>query len=68
MPYIASMRFSTGFALLLCLVTSAFATAQKKQAPPKPPLKFSLYDTQGRLVEAEDYRGAPVLVECGACW
>ncbi len=64
----SSMLLPTVCLLLASLIATLPAATQKKQERPKPPLEFSLYDTQGRLVKSEDYKGAPVLVEFGACW
>lgn len=31
-------------------------------------LDFSLYDSYGRKVTSQDYKGVPVFLEFGACW
>ena len=31
-------------------------------------LEFSLYDSYGRKVTSQDYKGIPVFLEFGACW
>lgn len=31
-------------------------------------LEFSLYDSYGRAVSSEDYKGVPLFLEFGACW
>ncbi len=33
-----------------------------------PALEFQLYDTMGREVRAQDYKGRPIFLEFGACW
>ncbi|MHC4386602.1 MAG: hypothetical protein ACYSU8_09010 [Planctomycetota bacterium] len=31
-------------------------------------LEFSLFDSYGRKVTSQDYKGVPVFLEFGACW
>ena len=31
-------------------------------------LSFSLYDSYGRKVTSQDYKGVPIFLEFGACW
>ena len=31
-------------------------------------LEFSLYDSYGRKVSSQDYKGVPLFLEFGACW
>ena len=31
-------------------------------------LKFSLFDSYGRKVTSQDYKGVPIFLEFGACW
>jgi hypothetical protein len=31
-------------------------------------LEFELFDSYGRKVSSQDYKGVPVFLEFGACW
>jgi hypothetical protein len=48
------------------LSLSSMARAQNRQ--PGEVLRFQLPDAHGRVVDAQDYAGVPVLIMTGACW
>jgi hypothetical protein len=51
----------TFFAVTFTLLISA-STLKAEQ------LEFSLFDSFGRQVSSQDYKGVPLFLEFGACW
>ena len=50
------------FMFLLFLTTISFSESDNEK------LDFKLYDSFGREVRSDDYKGVPVFFEFGACW
>jgi hypothetical protein len=49
---------------ILCLLISLSGTLPVNAKT----LDFSLFDSYGRKVTSQDYKGVPVFLEFGACW
>jgi hypothetical protein len=48
------------YSFLICFFAGASLQAKT--------LEFSLFDSYGRKITSQDYKGVPIFLEFGACW